>query len=182
MATILAGLPQSLEAGIAIVQHLDVYFAGELAGWLNEQTELTVVLAQEGMRVQADHVYVIPPNRYLSIEKRVLHAIEPAPGMRIQAPIDRFFHDLAQDLEDRAISIVLSGTGTDGTRGLKAVKERGGFTLVQDPATAQHDGMPRSAIERTLPALDLPDPRGTPGGALDPQAYARFAAAASNFR
>jgi two-component system CheB/CheR fusion protein len=98
------------------------------------------------MAVKANCAYVIPPNRDMAILHGSLQLMAPTAPRGLRLPIDYFFRALAQDQEERAICIILSGTGTDGTLGLKAVKERGGMVMVQQPETAKYDGMPRSAI------------------------------------
>jgi two-component system CheB/CheR fusion protein len=105
--------------------------------------------------VEADRVYVIPPNKDLSIRQGILRLTAPVEPRAVRMPIDFFFRTLAKDRQERAIGILLSGTGTDGTLGLKEVKAAGGMTLVQDPGTAQHDGMPRSAIAHDVADLVL---------------------------
>src|SRR5205085_1752005 len=108
-------------------------------------TTMPVVQAAEGMRVQLDHVYVIPPNTYLAIHGRILRLSAPAESRSLRMAVDFFFESLAASEQERSVGIILSGSGTDGTLGLKRIKAAGGLTMVQDPKTAQHDGMPRSA-------------------------------------
>jgi two-component system, chemotaxis family, CheB/CheR fusion protein len=116
---------------------------------LSRASHYKVLAAEDGMRVAANHVYVIPPNVDLAILRGVLHTM-PLPAQRARGPhlpIDYFFRSLAEDQGSRAIGVVLSGTGSDGTFGLKAVKAAGGITFAQDPSSAKFEGMPRSAIE-----------------------------------
>ncbi|MEI6196923.1 MAG: CheR family methyltransferase, partial [Verrucomicrobiota bacterium] len=113
------------------------------------------------MRVAPDCVYVIPPNRDMSILHGVLHLFEPTAARGLRLPIDFFLLSLAEDQEKFGIGVILSGMGSDGTMGLKAIKEKGGVTLVQEPASAKFDSMPRSAINAGLadivaPVEDLP--------------------------
>ena len=114
------------------------------------------------MRVEPNHVYVIPPNKYLSLSERTLRDRPPDAPRSLRMAIDFFLRSLADDQRENAIGIILSGTGTDGTLGLKEIKAAGGMTMVQDPDTAQHDGMPRSAIatgsaDYVLPAEQMAD-------------------------
>jgi two-component system CheB/CheR fusion protein len=114
------------------------------------------------MHVEANHVYVIPPNKYLSIRNRVLHLDAPSAPRSMRMAVDHFFYSLAESELEKAIGIVLSGTGTDGTLGMKEIKAAGGMTMAQEPETAQHDGMPRSAIaagsaDYVLPAERMAD-------------------------
>jgi two-component system, chemotaxis family, CheB/CheR fusion protein len=102
------------------------------------------------MAIEPDHVYVIAPDSSLTVDDGKLRLTEPTERRGHRYPIDRLFESLAQHRRERAICIVLSGTGSDGTEGLKEVKAQGGCILVQDPSTARFDGMPRSAIAANL--------------------------------
>jgi len=112
-------------------------------------------------QVQPNCVYVIPPNKDMSILHGVLHLLAPAAPRGLRLPIDFFLRSLAQDQQERSIGVILSGMGSDGTLGLRAIKEKAGVALAQEPATAKFDGMPRSAIDAGLadivaPADELP--------------------------
>src|SRR5260370_14206402 len=107
------------------------------------------------------HVCIAPAAKYLMVRTRLLYWTEPLERRGMRMPIDHFFRSLAQDLKERAICIILSGTGTEGTLGLRAVKEQGGMAMVQEPATAPHDSMPASAVataqvDFVLPAEQMP--------------------------
>jgi two-component system CheB/CheR fusion protein len=153
------GLPAHPGLAFVVVQHLAPDHESEMAELLQNHTQLPVAQAEDGMTVEADHVYTIPPGRQLVIENGVLK-LSPAEGSRghVQSPIDQFFRSLAADLGSEATCVILSGTGTDGTLGMKAVKEAGGLTLVQSPADAEYDGMPRSAVGTGL--ADITEPAG----------------------
>jgi two-component system CheB/CheR fusion protein len=129
-----------------VVQHLAPDYASQLTELLGRVTRIKVVTAAEGMTVEANHVYVIPPNCELVVMHGVLHLMAPRRGNRPTLPIDYFFRSLAEDQGAAAVGIVLSGTGTDGTFGLKAIKAAGGITFAQEPSSAKYDGMPRSAL------------------------------------
>jgi two-component system CheB/CheR fusion protein len=151
------------DAGLAfvLVPHLEPTHKGMMPELLGRNTKMQVVEAEDGMEIQSNHVYVIPPNADLAILRRKLHVIEPAAPRGLRMPIDFFFRQLAADQKEKAISIILSGMGSDGTLGLKAIKENLGMVMVQDPASAKFDGMPRSAINTGLvdyvaSAEDLP--------------------------
>ncbi|HYS08610.1 MAG TPA: chemotaxis protein CheB [Myxococcales bacterium] len=138
----------SLESmALVVVQHLAPHYESALPALLSRTSKARVLAAEEGMKVEPSHIYVIPPNADLAILNGVLHLMPPSPGHGVHLPIDYFFRSLAQDKGSRSIGIVLSGTGTDGTFGLKAIKEAGGITFVQDPTSAKYDGMPRSALD-----------------------------------
>ena len=134
-------------AALVIVQHLARTHESFLPALLGRTSNVQVVSAEDGMRVEPNHIYVIPPNADLAILQGVLHLFEPPAGPGARLPIDYFFRSLAADRGTRAIGVVLSGTGSDGTFGLKAIKEAGGLTFVQEPGSAKYDGMPRSALE-----------------------------------
>ena len=108
------------------------------------------------MEVQPNCIYIIPPNRDMAFLHGKLHLLEPAAPRGLRLPIDFFFRSLAQGQDERAICVVLSGTGTDGTQGLKAIKGEGGMAMVQAPESAAYDGMPRSAIATGLVDYVLP--------------------------
>ena len=113
------------------------------------------------MKIKPNCVYVIPPNKDMSILHGVLHLFEPTAPRGLRLPIDFFLRSLAEDRQEHSIGVILSGMGSDGTLGLRAIKEKAGVTLVQEPASAKFDSMPRSAIHAGLadfvaPAEDLP--------------------------
>ncbi|MDX1548417.1 MAG: chemotaxis protein CheB, partial [Rhodothermales bacterium] len=139
-----------------LVQHLDPHHQSELAELLQNHTRMPVLQVEDGTHVEPNHVYVIPPGTSLSIEGGVLRLSDPVKRRGHRAPIDLFFRSLAEDQGERAVAVVLSGTGSDGTLGLKAVKERAGITMAQDPDDAEYDGMPRSAIATGLVDVALP--------------------------
>ncbi|MEJ2032536.1 MAG: chemotaxis protein CheB, partial [Deltaproteobacteria bacterium] len=146
------------DSGIAfvVVQHLDPHHKSLMADLLAKHTAMEVVQAETSMPVEPNHVYVIAPNTYLTLADGELRVSEPVTVRGMRMPIDYFFRSLGQAREEKAICIVLSGTATDGTLGLRAVKSQGGLALVQDPATATHDGMPSSAISTGMVDLVLP--------------------------
>jgi two-component system CheB/CheR fusion protein len=157
----LRGVPEGSGLAFVIVQHLDPTHEGAMPELLQRVTRMTVAQVKDGIRVEPDHVYVIPPNRDLSILQGVLHLSEPASPRGLRLPIDGFLRALADDQRSASVAVILSGMGTDGTLGLKAVKECGGAVLVQEPSSAKFDSMPRSAIDTRLvdvvaPAQELP--------------------------
>jgi two-component system CheB/CheR fusion protein len=130
-----------------VVQHLAPHHDSILTQLLARDTRLEVLTATDGMVLEANHVYVIPPNADLAVLQGVLRVFTPASVHGPRMPIDYLFRSLADDRGGSVIGIILSGTGTDGTFGLKAIKAAGGITFVQDPSTAKYDGMPRSALQ-----------------------------------
>lgn len=137
------------DSGMAfvLVQHLDPSHPSILTEILQRSTRMQVLEAQDQMAVQPDHVYVIPPNRDMVIFHGALQLSLPTEPRGQRMPIDAFMRSLAEDQGERAVGIVLSGTGTDGTLGLRAIFGAGGLCLVQEPGSARYDGMPSSAIQ-----------------------------------
>ncbi len=157
----LSHVPKSSGMAFVIVQHLDPTRKGIMPELLQRTTGMKVIQVKDRTWVQPNSVYVIPPNKDMSILHGVLHLLEPASPRGLRLPIDFFLRSLAHDQQEHSIGVILSGMGSDGTLGLRAIKEKGGVVLVQDPATAKFDGMPRSAIESGLadiiaPVDDLP--------------------------
>jgi len=138
------------ELAFVLIQHLDPNYKSMLVDLVQRFTAARVIPAEDGVEVQTGHVYIIPPNYDLSISNGKLHLTQPSARHGLRLPIDIFFRSLAQDQGELAIGIILSGTGSDGTQGLKSIKEAGGLVIVQTPETADFDGMPRSAISTRL--------------------------------
>lgn len=149
-----------LPTGMAfvIVQHLDPNHESMLAQLLDRQTDLQVLQCEGGERIAGDTVYIIPPGRGLAIQNGVLELTQFVQPRGLRRPIDDFFLSLAVDQQANAACVILSGTGADGTTGLRAVKEHGGVCVVQQPDTARYDGMPLSAVGTGL--VDFVQPPG----------------------
>jgi two-component system CheB/CheR fusion protein len=146
----LSNVPENTGIGYVIVQHLDPTHKGLMPELLQRHTRLKVHQVRDRMKVLPGNVYIIPPNKGMSILHGTLHLFEPTAPRGLRLPIDFFLRSLAEDLKERSMGVILSGMGTDGTMGLTAIKEKGGVVLVQDPASAKFDGMPRSAIDAGL--------------------------------
>ena len=140
-------MPQGSGMAFVIVQHLDPTHKGVMPELLQRATPMQVIQVKDRTPVQPNHVYVIPPNKDMSILHGTLHLLDPTAPRGLRLPIDFFFRSLADDRKERSIGVILSGMGTDGTVGLKAIKEKAGVVFVQDPASAKFDSMPRSAID-----------------------------------
>ncbi|MEI8371516.1 MAG: chemotaxis protein CheB [Planctomycetota bacterium] len=154
-----SGMPADIDPGMAfvLVQHLAPDYKSILAKLIRRHTRMQVFEVIDGMVVQPNCVYIIPPNRDMAFLNGTLQLMEPsAPRNQQRLPIDFFFRSLAQDQRERAICIVLSGTGSDGTLGLRAIKGEGGMAMVQNPASSEYDGMPRSALATGLVDFVLP--------------------------
>ncbi len=148
--------PLDSEIAFVVVQHLDPTHPSMLADLIRRCTSLPVEQVEDGMRVVPNHIYIIPPNCDMALMQGKLHLIEPVARRGLRLPIDFFFRSLAEELADKAICIILSGTGTDGTLGLREIRGAGGMVMVQDPVTAKYDGMPRSAIATDMVDYILP--------------------------
>jgi two-component system, chemotaxis family, CheB/CheR fusion protein len=143
---LLKRLPHDTGLAIVLVTHLDPRHESILPDLLAKATPLPVIEAEDGMRVAPNRVYVMPGNTTMLIEGGALRLLPREKGRAQHRPIDAFLRALAEDQNVRAIGVILSGTATDGTLGLEAVKAEGGITFAQDPKSAQYDSMPRSAI------------------------------------
>ena len=136
------------DSGMAfiLVQHLDPTHESMMVDLLADRTAMPVRQAADGMLIERDHLYIIPPGSYLSVGGGALHLSRPKVRHGTRLPFDFLLHSMAEEFGARAIGVVLSGTGADGSLGLKAIKEQGGFVIAQNPDEAGYDGMPRSAI------------------------------------
>lgn len=142
-------MSSSSELAFVVVQHLSPDYKSLLAEILSKHTRMPVVQAANEMEVLPNCVYLIPPKNNMILEGGRLHLKEYVHS-GVNHPIDIFFHSLAEEMGDRSIAVILSGTGTDGTNGIKTVKEQGGLVIVQDPSNAKFDGMPKSALNTGL--------------------------------
>lgn len=140
-------VPVDCGAAFVVIQHLDPTRQGILPELLQRITQMKVVQAEEGMVVAPNAVYVIPPNKELSILHGALQLFDPVAPRGLRLPIDFFFKALAKDQQERAIGVILSGMGADGTLGLQAIKENAGMVFAQSLDSAKFDAMPRSAID-----------------------------------
>lgn len=153
--------PQDGGMAYVIVQHLDPTREGMMPELLQRVTAMPVEQVTDRTAVRQDHIYIIPPNKDMSILHGVLHLLEPHAPRGLRLPIDFFLRSLALDQRERSIGVILSGMGSDGTLGLRAIKEKGGIVFVQEPGSAKCDSMPTSAINANLadivaPAAEIP--------------------------
>ena len=144
-----SGMPKDRNPDMAfiLVQHLSPDHKSILDEIIGRYTRMKVFEVTEGMVVKPNCAYIIPPNRDMALVGGKLHLLEPASPHGQRLPIDFFFHSLAQELQDQSIGVILSGTGSDGTKGLREIKEAGGMTIAQKIGSAEYDGMPKSAID-----------------------------------
>ncbi len=153
-----SGIPTNAEPGMAfvLVQHLAPDHKSILTELIRRYTRMEVFEVEDGMTVKVNCAYIIPPNRDMAYINGTLQLLEPTAPRGRRLPIDYFFRSLAQDQRERAICIVLSGTGSDGALGVRAIKGEGGMAMVQNPESTEYDGMPRSAIATGLVDYILP--------------------------
>jgi two-component system chemotaxis response regulator CheB len=162
LSQVLAALPGNFPATLVVVQHLDPRHRSLMADILSRRTDLTVKQATEGERLNASTAYIAPPNRHLLVnsdgtlsltQSELVHFVRPS--------ADLLFESVAASFKERAIAVVLSGTGSDGSMGVKAIKKMGGTVIVQDEKSAEFFGMPGAAIETgevdfVLPLEEIP--------------------------
>ncbi len=154
--SLLSSLPREHALALILVQHLDPDHQSLLPELLAKKTDTPVHTAKDGERVEAGNIYLIPPGVFMTILDGCLHLKPMSEPRGLRRPIDKFFESLAEDAGPRGVAIVLSGTGSDGSQGIRAVKEAGGLVFVQDPKQAEYNGMPNSAIETGAEDIVLP--------------------------
>lgn len=163
---IFSAFSESPQFAFVIIQHLSPDRPSHMAEILGKLTSLRTIVAADQMKVEGGTIYTLPPDHYLILRDGLLHFVEPFQHDGAKTPIDLFFCSLAADQRERAICVLLSGNGSDGTEGLRSVRGAGGMAIVQTPETAEFDSMPRSAI-----ATDLVDrilsPREIPQAIFD---------------
>ncbi|MGD1920417.1 MAG: chemotaxis protein CheB, partial [Pleurocapsa sp.] len=157
-------LPSDSGAAFVVIQHLSPDFKSLMKELLERHTDMRIYRVTQGMKLQPNSVYLIPPGKNLIVEANLLRLEERKKDKKdkheFNFPIDLFFASLAKNYQEKAIGVILSGTGSDGTYGFRAIYEAGGIALVQDPETAEIDGMPLSAIatevvNQVLPVAEL---------------------------
>ncbi len=167
--TLLRGLPAKSGMAFVLVQHLDPTHGSMMVDLLSRHVEMTIVEAVDGARIEPDHVYVIPPGRYIAVRDGLIRLSRGPGGPTVRMPFDVLLQSMAEELGERAVCIILSGTATDGSIGAKAIKAAGGLVIAQDPDEAEYDGMPRSAIaagavDLVLPLARIPEALAKYGG------------------
>ncbi|GAB2191883.1 hypothetical protein MAH1_34920 [Sessilibacter sp. MAH1] len=156
LAEFFSHLPEGTDAAFIVVQHLSPDFKSMMPELLSKHTSMPIYQVADGVTVEANCIYLIPPRKNMLVAEGKLLLSDQMPGGHPHMPIDIFLRSLAEDQQDRAIGIILSGTGSDGTRGIKALKESGGLVIVQEPGSAKFDGMPISACNTGLADMSLP--------------------------
>jgi two-component system, chemotaxis family, CheB/CheR fusion protein len=154
-------MPDNCGIAFVVIQHLDPNRPGIMPELLQRITTMKVIQATDRIKIKQNYVYVIPPNKNMALLNGALHLFDLVESHGLRLPIDYFFRSLANDQQEKSIGIILSGMGSDGSHGLKDIKEKNGIVLVQEPSSAKFDGMPRSAVEAVIadiiaPANELP--------------------------
>lgn len=149
-------MPANTGIAFVVIQHLSPDYKSLMVELLSKHTDMNVVRAEDGTQVQPNHIYLIPPKKNMTIYNGCLQLREKDPETLVNLPIDIFFGSLSKDQGDRAVGIILSGTGSDGTRGVRAIKEAGGMIMVQEESSAKFNGMPRSALATGVADFVLP--------------------------
>ena len=156
LRALISGLPEHADISYVIAQHLDPKHSSALVDLLSRNTKMRVSEIKDGQAVQADEIYITPPDRNAVIEEGVLRLSRPTTAFGPKPSVDMLFSSLAEDKKERAVGIVLSGTGSDGAHGIRSIRGAGGITIAQDLETAKYDGMPGAAIATQCIDLVLP--------------------------
>lgn len=138
--------PDNTGMAFVIIQHLSPDFVSLMPELLSKHTGMKIYTAKDKQTIEPNCIYLNQRNKNLHIKGRKLYLLDKGPKHNLNLPIDIFFHTLGEEYKERSVAVVLSGTGSDGSRGIKTIKEGGGIVMVQDPITAQFDGMPNSSI------------------------------------
>ena len=143
----LGNVPENSGMAYIIIQHLDPTQQGMLPELLQRISRMPVSQVKDNMTVKPNNVYVIPPNKSMSILKGVLYLFNPVETRGLRLPIDFFLLSLAEDQKEYGVAVILSGMGSDGSAGVRALKDKNGIVVVQEPADAKYDSMPRNAMD-----------------------------------
>ena len=147
LSALLSGIRPDPRLAVAVVQHLSPTYRSMLPQLLARETSLVVAEVVDGVVPQGGHAYITPPNKNLVFEQGRLHLVDAAPQVSPKPSINAFFESLAEAKGEDAVGVILSGTGSDGARGIRAIKAAGGITFTQDPADAKYSGMPQAAVD-----------------------------------
>ncbi len=156
LEALLTHMPPDTGAAFVVIQHLSSKHKSMMAEILRRSTSMKVTQVEDGTRIEPGHVYLNAPDKETDLFNSVFQLTAPESREGFRLPIDHFFRSLAEDQAERAICIILSGTGSDGSLGLKAIKEKGGMSMAQEVEQAKYAGMPQSAIETGLVDFVLP--------------------------
>ena len=152
-------MPADSGMAFVVIQHLSPDFKSLMDDILSRRTTMRIKRVEDGMALEPDTIYLIPPKCLMTVVEGLLHLRDKLPQPYFELPIDIFFHSLARYAGNRAVAVILSGTGSDGSRGIHAIHRKGGVAIAQTPESAQFDGMPRSALATGLVDFELPPDR-----------------------
>lgn len=147
---LISGLPSNTGMSFVIIQHLSPDFKSLMPELLAKHTKMKIYTAEENLEIRPNCIYLNERTKNLQLKENKLILLNKAPKGNLNLPIDIFFHSLGEQHLENSYGVILSGTGSDGSRGIKTIKEAGGTILVQEPGSAQFDGMPNSAISTNL--------------------------------
>ncbi|HEU5060148.1 MAG TPA: chemotaxis protein CheB, partial [Kofleriaceae bacterium] len=156
LEALFALMPEDSGLAFVVLQHLSPDFESRMDELLGRRTRIPIRKVIDGMEVEPNHIYLIPPKKDMILSGGRLLLTDKDPGRGLTLPIDHFLRSLAQDAGRFSIAVILSGTGSDGSRGVREIHDAGGLVIAQDPRTASFDGMPRSAIDTGLVDVELP--------------------------
>jgi two-component system CheB/CheR fusion protein len=156
LTTFLKSLPPKPNAAFIIAQHLAPHAKSMMVELLGRQTELPVIAIKDHLKLEPGVISIVPPNFDVTVEDGALRLTKAGSQTRPKPSVDTLFQSLAKVYGRKAVGIILSGTGSDGTEGIRAIKENGGITIVQDSDSAKYDGMPKSAVETGLVDAVIP--------------------------
>ncbi|PKL77491.1 MAG: histidine kinase, partial [Candidatus Melainabacteria bacterium HGW-Melainabacteria-1] len=149
-------MPADTQMAFVVIQHLSADYKSVMDELLQKQTAMAIKVVESPTTIEPNHIYLISSRSNLIIRKHALDVLEKDPAQRLNLPIDLFFHSLGEAYQERAVGIVLSGTGTDGSRGAKTIKENEGLVMVQQPEEARFDGMPNAIVSQGIADFVLP--------------------------
>lgn len=149
-------IPEDTGMAFVVVQHLSPDFISMMPELLGKHTQMAIYTAEDKMTIEPNCIYLNRRNKNLHVKGRQLYLLDIGPKHNLNLPIDIFFHTLGEEFKEKSIGIILSGTGSDGSRGIKTIKGAGGIVMVQTPESAQFDGMPNSAIATNTVDFMLP--------------------------
>jgi two-component system CheB/CheR fusion protein len=152
----MAHMPPETGMAFLIIQHLSPRHKSLMVEILQRATPMKVVQIEDGIRMEPNRVYLNPPEKEVALLNYIFQLTDLASGEGFRLPIDYFFRTLAEDMREKAVGVILSGTGSDGSQGLRAIKENGGLAVAQEEKQAKYAGIPQSAIETDLVDLVLP--------------------------
>ncbi len=147
---LLNNFPENLDIALVIAQHLSPNYKSQLVALLSKDSKLIVIEAEDGMPIQVGRAYITPPDRDIIVQDGKFVLLKPKTHLGPKPSIDNLFYSISKEYQGKAIGVVLSGTGTDGSHGIREIKESGGLTIVQEPTSAKYNGMPLAAIETGL--------------------------------